>query len=195
MSSLQVLPHRQRAFGVWCAQRAWRRGRVAPAHVLVARCRAGVAQGLVQPASAQGGLHLRPLHPAERARFGLRRHRAAAGLLPAHLDAEPSRQAARPARHDAGPVAPAGRRRAHDTAYASRARTPQPRRPKIDLPLSHVQAALWTGVFARFNESYRLPGAAQWPELRVHRIAADAGPLSKVRARARARARVRVRVP
>ena len=120
MSSLQVLPHRQRAFGVWCAQRAWRRGRVAPAHVLVARCRAGVAQGLVQPASAQGGLHLRPLHPAERARFGLRRHRAAAGLLPAHLDAEPSRQAARPARHDAGPVAPAGRRRAHDTAYASR---------------------------------------------------------------------------
>ena len=66
-----------------------------------------------------------------------------------------------------------------------RAPTPQPRRPKIDLPLSHVQAALWTGVFARFNESYRLPGAAQWPELRVHRIAADAGPLSKVRARAR----------
>ena len=59
------------------------------------------------------------------------------------------------------------------------ARTPQPRRPQIDPPLSHVQAALWTGVFARFNESYRLPGAAQWPELRVHRIAADAGPLSK----------------
>ena len=75
------------------------------------------------------------------------------------------------------------------------ARTPQPRRPQIDPPLSHVQAALWTGVFARFNESYRLPGAAQWPELRVHRIAADAGPLSKVRAWARARVRVRVRVP
>ena len=76
-----------------------------------------------------------------------------------------------------------------------RARTPQPRRLKIDLPLSHVQAPLWTGVFARFNESYRLPGAAQWPELRVHRIAADAGPLSKVRARARVLVRVQVRVP
>ena len=74
------------------------------------------------------------------------------------------------------------------------ARTPQPRRPQIDPPLSHVQAALWTGVFARFNESYRLPGAAQWPELRVHRIAADAGPLSKVRARARGLVLVRVRV-
>ena len=34
-------------------------------------------------------------------------------------------------------------------------------------------------VFARFNESYRLPDAAQWPELRVHRTDHDAGPLSK----------------
>ena len=34
-------------------------------------------------------------------------------------------------------------------------------------------------VFARFNQSYQLPDAATWPELRVNRIADDPGPISK----------------
>ena len=34
-------------------------------------------------------------------------------------------------------------------------------------------------VFARFNESYRLPDASRWPELRVNVVDEDAGPLSK----------------